>query len=127
MTLRPEVRTRVQLPCRVCWGTDPRIVLRGIVVEIGIETMLITLNSEDRPLWPVEGRRVQIQVIWTGTQKTVQTHPKLLDCRSTVTKRTEYLDGSARLICNIRKGRFVDAGAAEQPGILHMGNSKWKM
>jgi hypothetical protein len=104
--MRSSLRTETPLPCTVCWGTDPKIELKGTAVEIGVDTVIIVVDDGDRRLWPTPGRKVQVEVEWPGEMEGLR---KSLRCRGTVEVALESANGGIRLSCRIRTGRFTDA------------------
>ena len=128
MSLRDNLRARVELPCKLMWGTDPNIELWGAAIEIGNESMLVLLGKEDRVLWPAVGRKVRLQVVWSAEEELgPRANRKYLVCQGTVVRQTEMPDGGIQLYCTFRKGRFVDGLSAGAPSTLGGPGSKWTM
>ena len=59
-----DQNTQIELPCRLSWGTDPRIELTGTAIEISATSIVIALAERDSRLWPAVGRKVTVEVAW---------------------------------------------------------------
>jgi hypothetical protein len=99
-------RTPIELPCKLTWGSDPRIELTGKAVEISIDSIKLELGERDCRLWPPIGRRITVEVSWFPHE--LDAHEKRLTCRGSVASAMEAADGTLLLDCAVRKGRFVD-------------------
>ena len=125
MSICDTLRTALDLPCKLIWGTDPKIELTGTAIEVGIDSILIALPREDPRLRPHVGRRVRVEVIWpSGEDGPNRATAKMLTCRGSVADLEECLDGRLRLVCSIHKGRFSDA--PPRPKVSHL-RAQWTM
>ena len=111
MSICDTVRTALDLPCKLIWGTDPKIELTGTAIEVGIDSILVALPREDPRLCPHVGRRVRVEVVWPSSSQRGpgRATSKMLTCRGSVADLRESQDGTLQLACSIHKGRFSDA------------------
>jgi hypothetical protein len=107
-----HLQRQIDLPCRLLWGTDPKIQLQGTAIELGPDGVTVSLEATDTRLLPQPGRKVQVAIEWPAVEGTPE---KLLTCRGLVEQLLDANGSGIRLRCSIVRGRFQDANSTERP------------
>ncbi|HET8550034.1 MAG TPA: hypothetical protein VFL57_18620 [Bryobacteraceae bacterium] len=120
-----NLRTDLELPCRLSWGTDPKIQLRGTAIELRPDFVTVRLEDSDPRLVPQPGRKVEVAIDWPADARTPE---KQLTCRAVVERALEGIGSGVRVACAIRRGRFTDAKrAAKTRAVPAISGGGWTM
>jgi hypothetical protein len=104
--------TDVELPCKVFWGSEPRLETSGTAVTIDSGSLALRLLGNGNP-YPNVGERVELEVLLPVNFK--KARAKCLTFRAEVVQVTEPGDGSRQLEVNFRKATFKDVAESNHP------------
>jgi hypothetical protein len=119
-----NLQTDLELPCRLSWGTDPKIELRGTAIELRSDFVTVQLEDSDPRLLPQPGRRVEVAIDWPREAITPE---KQLTCRAVVERSLQREGSGVRVACSIRRSRFTDVKTDEKKKIAAVSGGEWTM